>query len=335
VPAMLNALEAGLDYFQSSFGPYQFDHARIIEFPGYQSFAQAFAGTMPYSESIGFAADVTDKDSIDYVTYITAHELAHQYWAHQVVGADMQGQTVTSETLAQYSALMVMKKLYGEDKIRRFLKYELDNYLGGRKGDAVGEQPLYRVENQGYVHYRKGSLVMYLLQERLGEAAVNRALARFIQTWKFKGAPFHRSVDLIAELRKEATTPEQQALITDLFEKITIYDLKAKEAKTVKAANGLWQTSIRVEAAKYYADAKGNEKAAPLGESIEVGLFGGRPGIGAFGKKDVVMIERKPVKNGVQTIIVTSKTKPKFAGVDPYNFYIDKNSDDNVVGVTG
>ena len=44
---------------------------------------------------------------------------------------------------------------------------------------------------------------------------------------------------------------------------------------------------------------------------------------------------QKPVKNGVQTIIVTSKTKPKFAGVDPYNFYIDKNSDDNVVGVTG
>lgn len=334
VPAMLNALEAGLDYFQNNFGPYQFDHARIIEFPGYQTFAQAFAGTMPYSESIGFAADVTDKNSIDYVTYITAHELAHQYWAHQVVGADMQGQTVTSETLAQYSALMVMKKLYGEDKIRRFLKYELDNYLGGRKGDAIGEQPLYRVENQGYVHYRKGSLVMYLLQERLGEAAVNRALARFIQTWKFKGAPFHRSVDLIAELRKEATTPEQQALITDLFEKITIYDLKAKEAKTARLANGLWQTSINVEATKYYADDKGNEKAAPLAEPIEVGLFGSRPGIGAFGKKDVVMLERKPIKNGVQTIVVTSKIKPKFAGVDPYNFYIDRNSDDNVVDVT-
>jgi ABC-2 type transport system permease protein len=334
VPAMLTALQAGLDYYQSNFGPYQFDHARIIEFPGYQTFAQAFAGTMPYSESIGFAADVTDPESIDYVTYITAHELAHQYWAHQVVGGDIQGSTVTTETLAQYSALMVMKKLYGADKIRRFLKYELDNYLGGRKGDPIGEQPLYRVENQGYVHYRKGSLVMYLLQERLGEDAVNRALARFIQSWKFKGAPFHRSVDLIAELRKEATTAEQQALITDLFEKITIYDLKAKEAKATKLPNGLWQTTIIVDAAKYYADAKGNEKAAPLAESIEIGLFGARPGIGAFGKKDVIAIERKPVKAGSQQIVVTSKTKPAFAGVDPYNFYIDKNSDDNVVDIT-
>ena len=42
-----------------------------------------------------------------------------------------------SETLSQYSALMVMKKLYGPDKIRRFLKYELDNYLSSRKGEVV------------------------------------------------------------------------------------------------------------------------------------------------------------------------------------------------------
>ncbi|MBP6379789.1 MAG: aminopeptidase [Sphingorhabdus sp.] len=335
VPAMLKALEEGLDYYQANFGPYQFDHARIIEFPGYQVFAQAFAGTMPYSENIGFAADVTDPESIDYVTYVTAHELGHQYWAHQVIGADMQGNTITSETLAQYSALMVMKKIYGPDKIRRFLKYELDRYLAGRKGDPIGELPLYRVENQDYVHYRKGSLVMYLLQERLGEDAVNRALARFIQTWKFKGAPYHRSVDLIAEFRKEAKTPEDQALITDLFERITVYDFKAKEAKAKKLANGLWQTTISVEAAKYYADAKGNEKDAPLSEPIEVGLFNARPGVGAFGKADVVSIERKPVKGGKQQIVVTSKAKPKFAGIDPYNFYIDRNSDDNIIDVTG
>jgi ABC-2 type transport system permease protein len=334
VPNMLKALATGLDYYQANFGPYQFDHARIIEFPGYQSFAQAFAGTMPYSESIGFAADVTDPDRIDYVTYVTAHELGHQYWAHQVIGADMQGQTVTVETMAQYSALMVMKQIYGPDKIRRFLKFELDSYLNGRKGDPIGEQPLYRVENQPYVHYRKGSLVMYLLQERLGEDAVNRALARFIQTWKFKGAPYHRSVDLIAELRKEAKTPEDEALITDLFEKITVYDLKAKEAKTKKLASGLWETTISVEAGKYYADAKGNEKVTQLTDKIEIGLFAARPGMGAFGKKDVISIERKPLRGGKQAIVVISKTKPKFAGVDPYNYYIDRNSDDNVVDVT-
>jgi ABC-2 type transport system permease protein len=334
VEKMLDSLAIGMDYYQTNFGPYQFGHARIIEFPGYASFAQAFAGTMPYSESIGFAANTSDPDAIDYVTYVTAHELAHQYWAHQVIGADMQGSTISTETLAQYSALMVMRKIYGRESIRRFLKYELDDYLSGRKGEAIEELPLYRVENQPYIHYRKGSLVMYLLQERLGEAAVNRALARFIKRYKFKGAPYHRSLDLIAEFRKEATTPEQQKLITDLFERITIYDLKAKEAKTTKAADGQWLTTITVEARKFYADGKGVEKAAALDEAIEVGLFTGRPGLGAFEKKNVLVMERRPIKGGRQVVVVKSQVKPTVVGIDPYNFYIDRNSDDNLMDVT-
>jgi ABC-2 type transport system permease protein len=334
VPAMLKSMKTSLGYFERNFGPYQFGYARIIEFPGYQSFAQAFAGTMPYSESIGFAADVRDPETIDYVSYVTAHEFGHQYWAHQVVGGDMQGSTLLSETLAQYSALMVMKQLYGEDKIRRFLKFELDRYLEGRKGDVLDEQPLMRVENQQHIHYRKGSLVMYLLQHRLGEEAVNRALARLVARYKFKGAPYPRSLDLIAELRKEAKTPEDQALITDLFETITIYDLKAKEAVTKQLPDLTYRTRITIEAAKFTADGKGNERPAQLAESIEVGVFTDRPGSGAFAKANVLSMTRYPIRNGKQVIEVVTKGKPTFAGIDPYNFYIDRDSDDNLVEVS-
>ena len=135
-----------------------------------------------------------------------------------------------SETLAQYSALMVMKQLYGEDKIRRFLKFELDRYLRGRGGEVVEELPLVRVENQDYIHYRKGSLVMYLLQERLGEDGSTARCATLLDRYRFKGAPYPRSLDLVEALRAEATTPEEQALITDLFERITLYDLKVDRA---------------------------------------------------------------------------------------------------------
>ena len=333
VPAMLKAMKTSLAYYTANFGPYQFGYARIIEFPGYRTFAQAFAGTMPYSESIGFAADVRDPDAIDYVSYVTAHEVAHQYWAHQLIGADMQGSTLLSETLAQYSALMVMKELYGEDKIRRFLKFELDRYLEGRKGDVLDEQPLMRVENQQHIHYRKGSLVMYLLQHRLGEDAVNRALARLVARYRFKGAPYPRSLDLIAELRKEAKSAEDQALITDLFEKITVYDLKATQAVTRKLANGRWRTQITIEAGKFHADGKGIERAAPLAERIEVGLFTAQPGQGAFARADVLAMQRLPVRAGRQVVALETAKKPVYAGVDPYNFRIDRDSDDNVVAV--
>jgi aminopeptidase N len=322
-----------LDYYRAHYGPYQFNYARIIEFPGYASFAQAFAGTMPYSESIGFNAKTDDPEKIDFTTYVVAHEMSHQYWAHQVIGADMQGGTLTSETLAQYSALMVMKHLYGPDKIRRFLKYELDNYLRSRAGEAVEEVPLERVENQQYIHYRKGAVAMYLLQERLGEAAVDRALSRFLARFRFKGAPYERSVDLVGEFRKEAKTPEQQQLITDLFERITLYDLKVKDARTRKDATG-WTTTLTVDADKFYASGKGVETKAKLAEAIELGLFTARPGLGSFSRKDVIVMGQRSLKSGEQQVVLHSTQKPAFAGVDPYNFYIDRNSDDNVKEVT-
>ena len=333
VPAMQKALKTSLDYYQRNFGPYQFGYARIIEFPGYDSFAQAFAGTMPYSETIGFAADVRDPETIDYVTFVTAHEVGHQYWAHQIVGGNMQGATMLSETLAEYSALMVMKELYGEDKIRRFLKFELDRYLAGRKSDLLPEQPLLRVENQQHIHYNKGGMVMYLLQHRIGEDAVNRALARLVARYKFKGAPYPRSLDLIAELRKEAKTPQDHALITDLFETITIYDFKARQATSTKRADGKWVTRVTIEAGKFTADGKGVETPASLAESIEIGAFTARPGTGAFAKANVLSMQRMPVRGGSQVIEIVTAKKPAFAGVDPYNFYIDRDADDNVVAV--
>jgi hypothetical protein len=335
VDRMLTAMRTSLAYYRTHFGPYQFDYARIVEFPGYATFAQAFAGTIPYSEKIGFIADTRDQDKIDYVTYVTAHELGHQYWAHQIISADMQGGTILVETMAQYSALMVMKHMYGEDKIRRFLKYELDSYLRSRGSERIEELPLDRVENQPYIHYRKGAVVMYLLQDRLGEDRVDHMLAGLLDKYRFKSQPYPRSLDLVNGFRSLARTPAEHELVLDLLDRITIYDLKAPTATVRKLADGRWETSITVDAAKFYADGKGKERATPLADDIDIGLFDQRPELGVFAAKDVISMTRLPVKSGKQVIRVISVRKPAFAGVDPYNKYIDRNSDDNVVAVTG
>ncbi len=335
VDRMLKAMGTGLDYYQANFGAYQFHQARIIEFPDYAEFAQAFANTMPYSEGIGFIADPTKPDKIDYNTYITAHELAHQWWAHQIVGADMQGATVLSETLAQYSALIVMEKTYGADGIRKFLKRELDSYLRNRGGDVVEEVPLIRVEDQGYIHYRKGSLVMYLLRDQLGENTVNAALRKLLKDHAFKGAPYPRSQDLVDALREEAGSNAQaQELITDLFEKITLYDLKTKSASARKRADGRYDLTLTVDAKKIYADSKGKENEAPLSyEVFDIGAFDAKPEDKGFGAKDVIYFHGRPLRSGTQTLTVIVDKVPKYAGLDPYNKRIDRNSDDNDVKV--
>jgi ABC-2 type transport system permease protein len=332
VPKMMTALAASLDYYTVHFSPYQFRQARISEFP-YGSFAQSYPNTFAWSENLGFIADVSDPEKVDYVTYVAAHEFGHQWWAHQIVGADMQGATSLSETLAQYSALMVMEKMYGQNQIRRFLKYELDAYLRGRGTERLEELPLERVENQQYIHYRKGAMVMYLLRDQIGEEAVDRALAALLQRYAFHGAPYARSLDLVSLLRANAPA-DKQALITDLFEKVTLYDLKTTATRAVRRADGKWDVTLTVEAKKLYASGKGVETEAPLNESIDIGLFTVEPGKKGFDSRSVVVMERRPVHSGVQTFRFVTAVKPTFAGVDPYNKWIDRQSDDNVKTVS-
>ena len=332
VQRMLDAMAASIDLFSAAFSPYQFKQARILEFPAYADFAEAFAGTIPYSEGIGFIMNHKNAEKIDMVTYITAHEVGHQWWAHQIIGANQQGSTMLSESFAQYSALLVMEKLYGKEQIRKFLKFELDRYLRSRGAELIEELPLARVENQGYIHYQKGSLVMYWLKEVVGEAVVNRALQRLLQQFAFKAAPYPASTDFLRLLREEAG-PAHEALIVDLFERITILDLKTKSATSTRRSDGQWDVTLEVEAHKRYADGKGVESEAPMDEMVDIGIFSAEPGKKGFKPESVLRFERQRIRSGTQTLKFVLAKEPSHAGIDPYNKRIDRNSDDNTVAV--
>jgi len=329
VERMMTAMKASLDYFTANFSPFQFRQVRILEFPGYERFAQSFANTIPYSEAIGFIADYRDEEKIDMVTYVTAHEVGHQWWGHQVISADQQGATFLIESLAQYSALMVMEQMYGPEQIRKFLKYELDRYLRARGGEVLEELPLERVENQPYIHYQKGGLALYLLKEQIGAERVNEALRGLIAEFAFKPAPYANPRDLLRRFR-EVAGPEHEQLIADLFERITLYDVKVTEATAEQRPDGRWDIELEVEARKLYADGQGQETEAPLEESFEVGAFTIEPGRKGYDKESVIAVERARLRSGKQTLHLVVDREPKVAGVDPFNKRIDRNSEDNL-----
>ena len=327
VDRMIAATKAGLDYFTAAFGPYQHKQFRIIEFPRYQTFAQSFPNTIPYSEGIGFIARVRDDDpdDIDYPYYVTAHELAHQWWGHQVPGADVQGETMLVETLAQYSALMVMKQKYGDAKMRRFLRYELDRYLIGRSGEQKKELPLSRVENQPYIHYRKGSLIMYALADYIGEANLNRAIRAYRDEWAFKGPPFSSTTHLIAKIR-EVTPPDLQYVLDDFFDTITLYDNRAQSAAAKALPDGRYEVTLTVVARKRKADDLGHEDEAPLHDLIDIGVLGA--------EGEPLFLEKRRIDREQTSFTVVVGKRPARAGIDPYNKLIDRSPKDNTVAVT-
>lgn len=328
VDRMVDGVKKSLDYFTQNFSPYQYRQVRILEFPRYAEFAQAFPNTIPFSESIGFIADLRDPSAIDFPFYVTAHEVAHQWWAHQVIGAFAQGATMLSETFAQYSALMVMEKEYGREKMRKFLKYELDRYLQGRGGELLEELPLALNENQQYIHYNKGSLAMVALRDAIGEEKVNAALARLIEEKGFKGPPFPVSRDAIA-LFREVAGPEHQGLIDDLFERITLFDNRVEEAKVSPTADGKYKVELAVSAKKVYADGGGAESETPMDQWVEVGVFAKKAGARDKFDETVLFLEKKRLTSGKASFEILVDAEPSEVGIDPYNKLIDRNSDDN------
>jgi aminopeptidase N len=283
---------------------------------------------MPYSEAIGFIANLKNPDDIDMVYYVVAHEMGHQWWAHQVIGANMQGATLLSETLAQYSALMVMEKEYGRDLMRKFLKYEMDEYLRSRGRELLKDRPLLKVEaNQGYIHYRKGSVVMYYLREMIGEEVVNRALRKVLKQYGYQQPPYPTSYALVDALREE-TPPQLQYLIQDLFYDITLFSNRTLQATARKRADGKYDVTLEAEARKFKADDQGNEKEVPVSDWIELGAFAKPPKGKKYGK--TLYRERVLMKSGIGTYTFTVNEVPDKAGIDPFALLIDRIPDDNV-----
>jgi ABC-2 type transport system permease protein len=229
---------------------------------------------------------------------------------------------------------MIMKHRYGPDQIRQFLKYELDYYLQGRQKEAAAENPLARAYQQGYIHYNKGSIVMYLMQDRLGEERVDGVLRGLVDRFHFKTAPYARSSDLVDGLLTLARTPAERELILDQFYRITLYDLSAKEAVVRALPNGQYETTVTVNAGKVYSDGQGNERPAPFNEAVDVGVFTARPGDLGFESADVVSMQRLQIHTGEQEVRIVTTRKPLYAAVDPYINFIDRNSNDNIIKVT-
>ena len=329
VDRMVQGIKDSIDYYTKNFGPYQHQQARIIEMPRYRTFAQSFPNTIPFSERIGFITDMRNEDEIDQIYYVTAHEMAHQWWGAQVSGANVQGRSMLSETLSQYSALMLTKHKYGEKKLRAILKSELDRYLRGRTNEQVEEMPLMRVEDQQYIHYRKGSLVMMSLVDLLGERRMNKALSNFLKAFKFNNNPYPTTLDLISYLVEGATENEIE-FIKSAFEQIHLYDLKASEVVVNELENNRFEVSLTIDAKKLNADGQGSEEEITLSEMIDIGLFVDDP--------DDISVESKPlylnkhlITNGKNIIKIITAKKPSFAGIDPLVRLIDRDSTDNII----
>ncbi len=348
---MMEGMKASLEYNSKNFSPYQHRQARIIEFPRTSgSFAQSFPNTIPFSEGVGFIADVDESEDggVDYPFAITVHEVAHQWWAHQVIGADVLGATMMSESLSEYVSLKVLEHEHGKSKMRKFLKKALDDYLTRRTFERKREKSLMYNDGQPYIRYQKGSLVFYALSDYIGEDVLNNALKKYVEKVKFQEPPYTTSIEMIDFIRK--VTPDSlKYTIKDMFETITLYNNRIVKVDSKKLDSGKYQVDIEFEVGKYRNDDKGKkyygEKegdtlsyqtesmrkpllSVPLADYVDIGVFAEEK-VDEETKEIELYLKKHKITSINNKLSIIVDKEPVEVGIDPYNKLIDTKSDDN------
>jgi len=328
VERMIRGAQAGLDYGSRHFGRYPLRELRIAEFPRTtrQAQAQAAPGLIPLSESGAFGArvDSSSAKDIDYPFFAAVRETAHGWWGLQLAPANTRGATVLTDSLAEYTTLMVLRRAHGPGKMRRYLRHELDAYLYGRAGERQREPALAHNEGQDYVAMHKGGLALYLLADLVGEARVNGVLRGLLEAHAYQGAPYPTSRSLVDGLR-QVTPPDKAYLIDDLFDARVLYENRADGASARRRADGRFEVTISAHAGKVRLTDGGEEQPMVLRDYVEFGVdgAGGQP----------LARERRLLTRAGQKVTLVVDAAPARAGIDPDNKLIDRKPTDNMVSV--
>lgn len=356
IALMMQAMKDALDVFTETYGPYQYDVMRILEFP-YGAFAQSFAGTIPFSENIGFVIDPGDADdntSVDLATYVTMHEIGHQWFGHQIVPAIAQGYNVLSEGLTENAAMTAYERTYGWQKARRLLEQRtVQRYLTGRTLESGREMPLARARgDQQYLVYSKASWVFWGLKQYIGEAPLQAAIRDFLNEYGRTGPPYPTTLELLDYLR-EAAGPDYQQLVTDYWDRITFWELRfADEKPTVEASGDTFKVTLTLELDKKIASEETGREvsvteavyddppegsdaehgallraAEDLNEWIEIGFYTEDPD-DTFGD-EWLALERVRITEMESELTFELDERPGYVVLDPRRLLIERNAEDN------
>ncbi|MEP1229107.1 MAG: M1 family aminopeptidase [Litorimonas sp.] len=341
VQSMIEAVKFSLEHYTDKFGPYQYNYVRIMEVP-FIGFAQAFAGTIPFSEG-GFVMDSGDADdsqSLDNASWITIHEMGHQWFAHQITPAQTIGGNVLSEGLTSYAALDAYEALYGFDKARYALeKGAIEEMQVFALLDRSKEVPLALAGEQQYLVYNKADWVLWGLKGYIGPEKLHTAMQSFIEDYGSKGPPYPTTLQLIDYL-KEVAGPDFEQLITDQWDRITWWELAYGDADISVTPNsdGSYKVSIPFKLDKKISTEDEPKQISvteidgeDLSEWIEVGFYNNEP---KDKWSDWISLEKVRVTQSESTLSFDVKSRPNHIALDPRRLLQERNVEDNVKKVT-
>ncbi|MGN8224153.1 M1 family aminopeptidase [Gracilimonas sp. BCB1] len=323
---IMNSMKQTLDYMQNEFGPYPLDHLRIAELPSFWGFGGfAAAGTISMVEDNLYLVDERDAKAFNLVAKRTIHEVAHQWWGHQLSTQSVSGGQIFVEGFAKYTEGVVMEKHYGMPSLFQLGKSANHTYFTGRSYASTPEQPLYLEQGEHYMLYGKSYLAMMALKDLIGQEKINRVLKTLVERHKHEVDATVTTPEFLAELYS-VISEQHQELINDWFKKIITYDLSIADADYTKLPEGGYEVTFTVDASKFES-MNGIDSPIHMNEPVTIGYFTTHPSEAL--STQTLSLEPQTITSGKHQFTIQVDSLPKYISIDPYSTRPDLVRSDN------
>lgn len=195
-----------LESMQRLLGDYPYASLKIIEVPHYHPFGgRASAGIVALNESL-YLQDYADGAAINNVARNTIHEVAHQWFGEKLTPKITRGEKLLTESIAKEIEASLLGQMYGASMQTSLMAFNLRRYQSGRAFDQQEPASLLNLEQQEYIAYGKGPIVLQALKKHLGDDTYYEVLRNFIELHQHDMQA--TLPELVARLAEKSTTPD-------------------------------------------------------------------------------------------------------------------------------
>jgi aminopeptidase N len=295
-----------LIFYEQKFGNYPFEQVRVVEFVYYDGMVFSEGGVIGIPEVLVWKSEAQGlgKESIiDWVTYL----LGYSWWEEQIISADVAGGMTIREALSSYGNLLYQRSRRTPQEQQLARQQLMRDYFRDLCKIDFKEPPLIDVYNELPIARFKGGMVLEQIENLIGQEALLAGIQEFLETYRYKPAPYPTVLDLQDAILKQAY-PANPEIIRDLFANVVTYQVGLSDAVYQPLPNGKYQVKLNVEAQQLYTKNLGEQELKPLDFPVQISFFNQN--------REPIFSQKYKIPDPQTTVEIILNERPTYAAVD-------------------
>ncbi|MEO0378477.1 MAG: peptidase, partial [Cyanobacteria bacterium P01_A01_bin.17] len=297
-----------LTFYEDKFGPYPFQQVRVVEFVYYDGMVFSEGGTLGIPEVLVWKSQAQGlgKEHIaSWATYL----LAQAWWEDQLIAADVAGGMTLRESLSAYASNLYLRSQRTPEQQELSQKQRMRDFFRSLGKIDFQEPPLVDIYNELPIARHKGSMILELIEDQIGQDSLLEGIQTFLQKYRYQPPPYATVLDLRDAILAQANDSNQQTTIRELFAQVVTYQVGLADAVYTPRSDGKFDVQLTLEAQKLQASGLGQQKTMPVNLPVTIRL--------ADENDQTIHIVKPLLTNSQMTLTFVTNQQPTYAKIDP------------------